>query len=223
MDMFPTNQDIIAALGPVLGAERAARLDRVAACRLGGLRVVLENLHDPHNGAAALRSCEALGLLRLEVVQGEEQFRFSSRVTQGAEKWLEIARHPSIDACAAALRRDGFALYAAVPGASVPLEAVDPLARVALVFGNEHAGLTPRALELAAGVFSLPLQGFSRSLNLSVATALAVSAQARRRRAALGRDGDLDAAELEALRARYYRLDVRGADAIIERYLRRAP
>src|ERR1700690_4482477 len=96
------------ALGPLLLAERRARIDAAVAARLGGLRVVLENLHDPHNGAAVLRSTEAFGIQRVDVIESFEPFRFSSTVTQGCEKWLDVVRHKTLDAAIAALRRDGF-------------------------------------------------------------------------------------------------------------------
>jgi tRNA (guanosine-2'-O-)-methyltransferase len=140
-------------------------------------------------------------------------------VTQGCEKWLDLVVDRDIDACAAALKARGYRLYAAVPGAPTPLEALDPLAPAAFLFGNEHAGLSPRAQALADERFRLPLHGLSQSVNLSVAAALTVYTHAARRRAALGRLGDLDEAALWGLRARYYARDVRGADAIVARYL----
>jgi tRNA (guanosine-2'-O-)-methyltransferase len=208
----------IAALGEVLGAERCARLDEVAAARLGGLVVVLENLHDPHNGGAALRSCEAFGVLELRFVGTPP--KFSERVTQGCDKWLDVQFDADIDACAAALHARGFQLYAAVPGAATPLDALDPLQPAAFLVGNEHEGLTTRARALADVEFALPMHGFSQSVNLSVATALTVFTHAERRRAALGRAGDLDGAALAKLRAEYYRrsVDPRGVEALIARY-----
>jgi tRNA (guanosine-2'-O-)-methyltransferase len=211
-------EDVIAALGEVLGAERAARLDAAAASRLGGVVVVLENLHDPHNGGAALRSSEAVGLYEVRIVG--TPLRFSERVTQGCEKWLDLHSDPDIDACARELKARGFRLYAAVPGARSALEELDPTAPAAFLIGNEHAGLTPRARALADREFRIPLHGFSQSVNLSVATALTVYTHATRRRRALGRDGDLDEAALKKLRAAYYAKDLRGADAIVERWRR---
>ncbi len=209
--------DVIAALSPILGDERLAKLDRVAASRLAGLVVVVENLHDPHNGGAALRSSEAVGVLEVRIVG--TPLRFSERVTQGCEKWLDLVQDRDIDACAAALGPRGFRLYAAVPGARVSLEELDPLTPAAFLIGNEHEGLTDRARALADVEFAIPLHGFSQSVNLSVATALTVYTHARRRREALGRAGDLEGAPLDLLRARYYHRDVRGADAIIARHL----
>jgi tRNA (guanosine-2'-O-)-methyltransferase len=208
----------IAALRAVLGEARAARLDQVAAARLAGLAVVLENLHDPHNGGAALRSCEAVGVLEVRIVG--LSLRFSERVTQGCEKWLDLVEDRDVESCAAALRARGFRLYAAVPGAKRRLEELDALTPAAFLVGNEHAGLTDRARALADEEFAIPLAGFSQSVNLSVATAITVYTHAQRRRAALGRDGDLEGGALDDLRARYYHRDVRGADAIIARHLR---
>jgi len=216
------DEEVIAALAGVLGPERAARLDAVAAARLSGLAVVLENLHDPHNGGAALRSCEAVGILEVRFAGSSP--RFSERVTQGCEKWLNQFHDPDIEATAAALKPRGFRLYATMPGAQAALEAIDPLQPTAFLIGNEHNGLTNRARELADGEIAIPLHGFSQSVNLSVATALVVYTHARRRREALGRIGDLDDAGLARLRADYYvrSVDARAgsgsARAIVERW-----
>lgn len=211
---------MIDALGPHLGDERRDKIDRVAATRLDGLVVVLENLHDPHNGGAALRSCEAIGVRQVRIVG--PHFKFSERVTQGCDKWLDLVRDQAIDGCVAELKARGFCLYAAVPGATTPLEELDAVAPAAFLIGNEHEGLSAAARAACDVEFAIPMRGFSQSVNLSVATALCVYTHAERRRRALGRDGDLDEAARLALRADYYRRDLRGADAIIARYRARA-
>jgi tRNA (guanosine-2'-O-)-methyltransferase len=217
----PDDEETIAALSQILGPERARRLDEVAAARLGGLVVVLENLHDPHNGGAALRSCEAVGVLEMRFAGTAP--RFSERVTQGCEKWLNQFHDADIDATQAALAPRGFRFYAAVPGASTELEELDAAAPAAFLVGNEHSGLTNRARELCDREFAIPLHGFSQSVNLSVATALTVYTHARRRREALGRRGDLSDSELLALRAQYYRrsVDARAGAGAAETIVRR--
>jgi tRNA (guanosine-2'-O-)-methyltransferase len=207
---------VVAALSPHLAEERRDKIDRVVASRLSGLVVVLENLHDPHNGGAALRSCEAIGLREVRVVG--PSFGFSERVTQGCDKWLDVMRNETIEGCVAELKARGFRLYAAVPGAPTALEDLDARAPAAFLVGNEHAGLSPTARAACDLEFTIPMRGFSQSVNLSVATALCVYTHAERRRRALGAPGDLDAAAALALRADYYRRDVRGADAIIRRF-----
>jgi tRNA (guanosine-2'-O-)-methyltransferase len=209
---------VIEALAPHLGDERRDKIDRVAASRLSGLVVVLENLHDAHNGGAALRSCEAIGVREVRVVGSS--FRFSERVTQGCDKWLDVERDATIDACVASLKARGFKLYAAVPGAATSLEELDPLVPGAFVVGNERDGLTPAARAACDVEFTIPMRGFSQSVNLSVATALCVYTHAERRRRALGQIGDLDEEGLLRLRADYYRRDLRGAEAIVARYRR---
>jgi tRNA (guanosine-2'-O-)-methyltransferase len=209
---------ICAALSPLLLDERRARIDAAVAARLGGLRVVIENLHDPHNGAAVLRSAEGFGIQRVDVIESFEPFRFSSTVTQGCEKWLDVVRHKTLDVAVEALRRDGFGIYAAVPGAEASVEDLNFSRPAAVMVGNEHEGLTGAAIDAADRVFSIPMPGMTASLNLSVATALIAERAAALRRRALRAEGDLDAAEQLALRARFYAASVRGAEAIVARY-----
>ena len=208
-------QLVIDALSQHVGDERREKLERVVASRLGGLVVVLEQLVDPHNGGAALRSCEANGVREVHVVGST--FGFSERVTQGCDKWLDIARDETIERCAGELKARGFKLYAAVPGARVALEELDPLAPAAFLVGNERDGLTAAARAACDVEFAIPMHGFSQSVNLSVATALCVYTHASRRRRALGAVGDLDADARLQLLADYYRRDVRGAEAIVAR------
>jgi tRNA (guanosine-2'-O-)-methyltransferase len=208
-------QLVIDALSAHVGDERREKLERVVASRLGGLVVVLEQLVDPHNGGAALRSCEANGVREVHVVGSS--FSFSERVTQGCDKWLDLARDETIERCTADLKARGFKLYAAVPGAATALEELDALAPAAFLVGNERDGLTAAARAACDVEFAIPMHGFSQSVNLSVATALCVYTQASRRRRALGRVGDLDDDERLQLLADYYRRDVRGAEAIIAR------
>ncbi|MBI4508880.1 MAG: RNA methyltransferase, partial [Deltaproteobacteria bacterium] len=209
--------DVICALEPTLTEERRARIERVLAERLSGLTVVIENLHDPHNGAAALRSVEACGLCELHVVEASEPFRFSARVSQGCEKWVSIRRHADFARCAKELHERGFALYAAVPGAERTLHELDVSRPAALVFGNEHAGLTQSAVEACDGTFGIPMHGFTQSLNLSVSVAISVFDCAKRRRLALGREGDLPAEHELRLRARFcaLSLDERAAEGLV--------
>lgn len=209
--------EIIASLKEVVAEVRCRRIDQVAAGRLAGVMLVLEDLHDPHNGGAALRSCEAVGLCEVHVIQRQDRFRTSSKITQGCDKWLDVVQHRDSTECLTALRRRGYRLYAAVPSATKRLEDLDPLVPAAFLIGNEHAGLSAEARALCDDQFTIPMHGFSESMNLSVATAITLYTHTSRRRAALGADGDLGPERLAELRARYYVRDVRGAVAIVRR------
>jgi tRNA (guanosine-2'-O-)-methyltransferase len=214
----PDPTSICAALAPLLLDERRTRIDAAVAARLGGLRVVIENLHDPHNGAAVLRSAEAFGIQRVDVIESHKPFRYSPTVTQGCEKWLDVVRHRSLEAAVAVLRRDGFVIYAAVPGVEASVDDLNFSRPAAVMVGNEHEGLTGAAIDAADKCFSIPMAGMTASLNLSVATALIASRAAALRRRALRAEGDLDARQQVALRARFYAASVRGADAVVARY-----
>lgn len=208
----------IEVLAGVIEPSRIERLDAVARNRLRGVAVLLEDLEDPHNGGACLRSIEAMGLLEAHLVEPRDRFRFSDRVTQGCEKWLEISRHRSMTSAATQLKARGYKLYAALPSATTRLDSLDPLVPAVFMMGNEIRGLSQEARAHADVEFCIPMSGFSESVNLSVATALCVYTHAEARRRALGRTGDLDEEAVDALRARYYELSVRGAEAILARY-----
>ena len=184
--------------------------------------MLIENLHDPHNGAAVLRSAEAFGIQTVHVVEAAEKFRFSSDVSQGCEKWLDLERHPTFAAARARLNAAGFLLYAAVPESAVSLNDLDFGRSAAIVVGNEHAGLSDAAIAGADVRFSIPMAGMTRSLNLSVAAAVIAFHGSERRRSALQRAGDLDDAARLRLRARFYAASVRGAEQIVARHVAEA-
>lgn len=207
-------------LAPVLSENRKRRIEQVISSRLVSVTVVLENLHDPHNGAAALRSCEAMGLLHVHVVEDVEPFRCSRKVSQNAHKWLNIYHHQTTEECLLFLREAGFACWAAVPpsaqGSRLGEEQVGVERPVALVFGNEHQGLSAGALALCQDRFSIPIRGFSQSLNLSVSVAVGLSHTVTRRRAHLGRSGDLTREAKSRLRAACYACSTRhGPDLVL--------
>jgi tRNA (guanosine-2'-O-)-methyltransferase len=213
--------DVLEALSPQLTEERKARIDDVLARRLASLTVVLENLHDPHNGAAALRSVEGFGLTDLHVVESNEPFRFAHSVPIGCDKWVALTKHKTFAACADLLHARGFRLYAAVPGAQMTLSDIDVSQPAALVFGNEHDGLSAEAQAACDATFSIPMTGFTQSFNLSVSVSLGVYETARRRRAFLAADGDLPEQERARLRAEWYALsmDRRAATGLVSRHV----
>lgn len=204
---------VVRALGPLLSSRRRLRIERVVRHRLASVTVVLENLYDPHNGAAALRTCDAMGLTDVHVVEEREVFSASPKVCQRSDKWINVHHHPTAGSCLETLRAWGFVCYAALPPRREGRVAADPWPGgerpVALVFGNEHYGLSEAAAELCDGSFSIPMRGFVESLNLSVSVAVSLSEMTRRRRLHLGRAGDLLEPHLGRLRAGYYARSVR--------------
>jgi tRNA (guanosine-2'-O-)-methyltransferase len=181
------------------------------------LTIVLENLYDPHNGAAVLRSAEGFGITDVHVVEADGRFSACRGVTRGSQKWINVITHSSVAAAAAALKAEGMQLCAAVPGAGLSLGEVEVDRPLAIWFGNEHEGLTEEAIAACDQTLSIPMFGFTRSLNLSVSVALCAADLVARRRKALGAPGDLADGRRAHLRARWYVQSVRGARQIVER------
>jgi tRNA (guanosine-2'-O-)-methyltransferase len=190
---------------------RRARIDAVVAERTLTLTVVMEAFCDPQNVNAVLRTCEAFGVQVLHAIEGPmKPFDRNKKISQNADKWVDVRRWGSTPECLGALRADGFAIYATHLGDGA--RALDDLSfagKVALVFGNEHRGVSDAALALADARFAIPMRGFVQSLNVSVAAAIALAKAVERRVAERGRHGDLGEAEAAALRERFYTLSVK--------------
>lgn len=166
---------------------REARIDQVLSRRQPDLTVVLEDVHDPHNAAAVLRTCDAVGVLGVHAVYDREQppkRKLARTTSASAAKWVGITRHPSIDACYRGLRGQGMQIVAtALTDESVDLYDVDFTRPTAIVMGNEHRGLSAEAIAAADVVVRIPMSGMVESLNISVATAVTLFEAFRQRRA----------------------------------------
>ena len=169
---------------------RTEKIRKVLANRQPDLTVVIENIHDPHNVSAVFRSCDAVGVLQVELLYNLEKFpRIGKKSSSSANKWLACRKHKTVDQCYASLRNEGFKIYATHLGAeSVSLYELDLTQKVALVFGNEHRGLSEEAAAKADGNFVIPMVGMIQSLNISVACAVSLY-EAMRQRLAQGHYG----------------------------------
>ena len=167
---------------------RAGKLHTVLSQRQPDLTVVMENIHDPHNVSAVLRSCDAVGVLRVELLYNVEPFpRIGRKSSSSANKWLDRRLHSTVDECYSVLRREGYRIYAThLDAKAVPLYELDLTLPVALVFGNEHRGVSSEAAAKADANFQIPMMGMIQSLNVSVATAVSLY-EALRQRIAAGR------------------------------------
>jgi len=183
---------------------RQERVRSVLERRQPDLTLILENVHDPHNVSAILRSCDAVGVLRVHAVYSIESpppGMFARQTSAGAAKWVDVVRHDSISTCVNALRKAGFQVLATALGQeSRPLHAWDLTRSVALVVGNEMRGVSDEALALADGCVEIPMVGMVQSLNVSVASAVCLFEAFRQRLEAGAFDAPrLDAAELTAM------------------------
>ncbi|MBK9069531.1 MAG: RNA methyltransferase [Myxococcales bacterium] len=214
---------VVGALAPFVGQARRQTIERVLAARLLGIEIVLEDLFDPRNAAAVMRTAEAFGVYRLHISDPNEEFRPAKTVTKGCHRWLEMQRHRNTVACIEGLRAAGVAVWAAALEAPHTMDDIDVSGPVAVVFGNEHRGVSPDAQAACTGTFSIPMVGFSQSLNISAAAAIAIHALTGRRRAELGGLSDLTPSQTQRMRAQMLAWSVREPEALVAHYALAVP
>ncbi len=162
---------------------RKKKIIDVLRKRQPGLTVVMEDIHDPHNVSAVLRSADAVGILEVQLVYINEKFpKLGRKSSASANKWIRRRQFTSISDCYGELRKEGFLVYATHLGAkSKSVYDLDLTKKVALVFGNEHRGVSDEAARLADGNFQIPMTGMIQSLNVSVACAVSLYEAFRQR------------------------------------------
>lgn len=207
--------DAAKILRPLMSSRRVERLEEVIGKRLGGVTVLLEELSDHGNIVAIMRTCEALGIQNVHLIELEGDFKPAKKVGQGADKWLTIHVHQSVEQAVSVLRSRGYRLLAAELTASEPLQEIELTGPVALVFGGEREGITPALSELCDGAFMIPMVGQTQSLNVSCAAAITLHEITKRYRDVLGRDSDLSPDETAAVRELFYRRSVRASELLL--------
>ena len=181
---------------------RRRLIDAVLDRRQPDLTVLAERLHKPRNLSAIVRTCDAVGIGEVHAVPGETGLSVHWNTSQGAEKWVRVRPHESLEAACGHLRRRGLQLVAAHPSdGAEDYREFDYTVPTALVVGTELFGVSAEALALADRQVMVPMQGMTRSLNVSVACAI-VLYEAMRQRDAAGLYGEcrMDPAERARLR-----------------------
>ena len=151
--------------------------------------VVLENVHDAHNIGAVIRSCDAVGVRTIYIVdthiQVQEKRKIEKASSTGVARWMDILYFTDLDTCMSKVTKNYSEIWATHLGReSISLYDVDLTTSCALVFGNEHAGITDEMLSFCTGNLIIPQKGMVQSLNISVACAVTLFEALRQRIAA---------------------------------------
>jgi tRNA (guanosine-2'-O-)-methyltransferase len=203
---------VVARLEPMVTPERQTRLKDVIALRLDSVTLVMDAPHDPHNGAAVIRSCDAFGVQRMHVIERQEPFLAATTVAKGSERWVDVVSHSTAKDAIASLEVSRHELIAADPRGDLAPEDLRNVPRPAIVLGNEHGGIAADLRSRCTRAVRIPQRGFVESLNLSVSAAILLSF------AASGRAGDLPESERRRLYARGLVLTVpRAAEVLFGR------
>lgn len=159
-------------------SQRRSRLEKVAGLRTDRLRLVLQDVHNPHNVSACLRSAEAMGIMNIHIINLQESRYRPTTVARGVSSWLNIHNHQSIAEACQHLKGAGYKVAAAIPDGklakSLSLSEVPVTTPLAICFGNEHEGLGSEWIGEVDYPFSIPMYGMVESLNISVAAAISL-------------------------------------------------
>jgi tRNA (guanosine-2'-O-)-methyltransferase len=155
--------------------ERLKRMYDVLSQRTRYISILMEAVDDKHNQSAVIRSAEAFGIQDIYVVRGKAEFEPNDYITKSADKWVTIEQKTDIETAIGDLQSQGYQVLASYLGDdSRPLEDIDLSKPTVLLFGNEHSGVSEKAIELTDGKFIIPMHGFVQSLNISVAAAISM-------------------------------------------------
>lgn len=167
--------------------ERTDKLTRVLNQRQPDLTVILENVFDPHNISAVMRTCDAVGIHEIFVLNSKipRHKKFGPRSSSSADKWLKIHQFEDLEECMQAVRsRYEYVFTTHLTSNSLSLYKLDLTRKTALVFGNEHSGCSKEIIARADGNFIIPQVGIIQSLNISVACAVSIYEAFRQKNAA---------------------------------------
>jgi len=211
-------RQLTAYLGGFISVHRRERMEQVLAWRTRFLTVVLEDLYQPHNASAVLRSCDCFGVQDIHIIEERNAYQVNPDIDLGASGWLTLNRYGDSDAALKTLKESGYRLIAATPhrdDCSLDELAID--APLAVLFGTEELGLSERVLAAADEFVRVPMFGFTESFNISVCAALILRELTGRLRRGDG-DWGLTEEEREILRLTWYRRSVRGVEMIERRF-----
>ncbi|MDR2792557.1 MAG: 23S rRNA (guanosine(2251)-2'-O)-methyltransferase RlmB [Treponema sp.] len=131
---------------------------------------VLDEITDPHNYGAILRSCDQFGV-DLVIARNRRIAKHAeviSKTSAGADAWVPVAEVANLQRAVENLKQTGFWIYGADMGGEAAY-ATNLLGRVALILGGEGSGISRLLREQCDAFIAIPSQGRIDSLNVSVA------------------------------------------------------
>ena len=188
---------------------RKERIQKVLQKRQRDLTLIIDNVHDPHNVSAILRSCDAFGIYKIHLYYTSEEFPEMGRKSSGsAMKWVEREEYEDPETMFSKLKeQEGFKILATGKiENSKPLTEWNMTEPVAVILGNEHSGISPELLPYIDGQLHIPMQGMVESLNVSVAAAVILYEGWRQRQElSMYETSDFSSKELEELYLEWYK------------------
>lgn len=186
-------------------------IEKVLNQRTRYFTVVLENIFKPHNASAVLRTADCFGIQDIHIIEKENSYKINPYVTRGASQWVDIYKYENtagtaVKDCFGELRNQGYLILATSPRPeSISIHDLNPERKIALVFGNEHEGVSEEALAQADGLVHIPMYGFTESFNISVTASIFLFDLLRKVQSMDIPDVFITEAEKHELRSKWYR------------------
>tara|TARA_B100000809_G_scaffold80962_1_gene79245 strand:+ start:2870 stop:3565 length:696 start_codon:yes stop_codon:yes gene_type:complete len=151
--------------------------DKIIPERTKHVTVVLEDIFQPQNASAVLRTCDVFGIQDVHIIENENEYNINPRVVHGASKWIDLHKYNEKEnntlECINKLKADGYKIFGTTPHTNDCLIQDIPLdEKVALMFGTEMTGLSKIAMDNVDGFVKIPMYGFTESLNISVSASI---------------------------------------------------
>ncbi len=168
---------ILGHLKEMISDERWQKFHDIIDVRTRYITVVLEDIFQPHNASAVIRTCELMGIQDLHITENRNSYELNKDIVVGADKWINLYKFNenanNTLQCYKELKRKGYRIVATSPHKNDILITHLPLEqKTALVLGNEGDGLSETALEHADAFVKIPMYGFTESYNISVSAAI---------------------------------------------------
>ncbi len=222
-----TDAERYAQLAPFISDNKRALFDRIAQERTRHVTVVLEDIYQPHNASAVVRTADLVGVQDVHIIENRNKYTVNPDVTLGSSKWINMVRYrdreaDNAEACVAALKGKGFRIVATSPRADSVTPETIPLDRpMAFCFGTELTGLSDGMMKHADTFLRIPMHGFTESYNISVSAAIVLYTVMQRLRSSgvhwrLGND------ERDAIKLTWARKVVHSAQHIEARFNKEA-
>jgi tRNA (guanosine-2'-O-)-methyltransferase len=216
------NESVISFLSDLVTEKRLERIEEILAGRTRYLTVALEDIYQSQNASAVLRTCECFGVQDVHIIENYNPYNINPMVLQGSDKWLNIIKYHRFDNNSAeAVRRmksEGYRIIAtSLHEGSVTLDGFDIEAgKCAIVFGNEHQGVSEYIREQADEYLKIAMYGFTQSLNISVSAGIIISQLIQKIKNSVIH-WRLSTEEKETIRAEWLKRSVKNSDMLMSR------
>jgi tRNA (guanosine-2'-O-)-methyltransferase len=212
------DQDLLDYLGQFITENKKSVIEKVLAKRTRHLTVVLQDIFKPHNASAVIRTCDCFGLQDIHIIEKTDQYKVNPFVTRGASQWVDLYKHHkpetnSVDNCFASLREKGYKIYGTSPApTALAIYELQPEEKLALVFGNEHEGISEEVKSKVDGLVHIPMLGFTDSFNISVSASIILYDLVKKAEELNLANFYLSESEKNTLRMKWYRSVVKNSD-----------